>query len=86
MAKEIVYRCDIDGCDKRVEDECNRQKVVSVIFTTEQNEGREVPPYLVTASIDICEECIQELIDSGRIITASGAMGCNTYVINTDND
>lgn len=68
--------CDVKGCDK---DAFHKQKTVSVRFTTEQNEGRSVEPYLEGFRLDFCKVHYQMYIDS-LSLNGSGAMGYNDFV------
>jgi hypothetical protein len=52
---------------------------VPVVFVTEQTEGRPCKPNLVFETVDICEGCLQRVVDSYPL-TAHGAQGHNTYV------
>jgi hypothetical protein len=72
MKKEITY-CDV--CEKEAK---ITTKLVSVIFTTDQTEGRSCQPYLVTDRIDICKDCDKKILD-GNFLYAHGAQGHNTY-------
>lgn len=75
---EVRYNvCDISGCTTQTEESIK----VTVIFDTEQTEGRRVEPYLALETLDICPECKQKMIDSGKFIQASGAQGYNTYIL-----
>ena len=78
MARKETYTCDIHGCDNEAE---HKNKKMQVLFVTEQNEGRSVYPYLDDVVIDICEKCLNKIIENRRYITAYGAMGYNDYKI-----
>lgn len=67
--------CDIEDCG---EEAFHKQKTVSVVFTTEQTEGRSVPPYLSGEKLDFCEEHYKSLIAIFPL-RASGAQGFNHY-------
>lgn len=75
MRKEH-YICDI--CKKEGNKITNHGQKMTVVFTTEQNEGRSTEPYFDTVVIDICEPCRTKLIE-GKMLFASGAMGYNDY-------
>lgn len=76
--KEIIVHCDI-------EDMKHGGKVVlhsvSVVFTTEQDEGRGTKPYLEIKDIDICESCLKFITDNYRAPMAQGAMGYDKYFL-----
>ena len=69
MKKEIIY-CDICGDDKNATKE---KQSVSVVFTTEQNEGRGTKPYLDIHLLDLCADCYEEIL-KGQAVFGSGAM------------
>ena len=52
---------------------------IQIIFTTEQNEGRRCKPYLCNEKLNLCNKCLNNVLDNGNYIYANGAMGCNTY-------
>lgn len=76
MSKTVTYHCDI--CSKKA----ILKKDIQVIFLTEQNEGRSVKPYLDVVNIDLCNYCLDEILN-GKPVFATGAMGHNTYSIPT---
>ena len=51
---------------------------IQVIFETEQTEGRTTKPYLSEEKIDICQKCLDKVLD-GNYLHATGAMGHNNY-------
>lgn len=76
--KKETYFCDFQNC--------NNEATVSdfeltVVFTTEQTEGRPCKPYLTTAKFDICIDCIKKIVDNRKIPTGSVAQGFNKYYI-----
>lgn len=75
MSKHESWSCDIKDCSNETN---GKQKNLQVIFTTEQTEGKSVPPYLQSESIDICDSCMQRVVN-GEAIFAYGAQGYNTY-------
>lgn len=78
MAKQLIetYFCDV--CKKSLcVDEVTSIKSFPVFFTTEQNEGREVKPYISRVDIDFCDTCLTEVL----YICAQGAMGSNIFNI-----
>jgi hypothetical protein len=54
------------------------QQRIPVIFTNKQTEGRPCKPHLTSDTLDLCEKCLQRIVDSYPL-TAHGAQGCNTY-------
>jgi len=54
------------------------QQRLPVVFLTEQTEGRSCKPHLTTETFDICEKCMQRIVDSYPL-TGYGAQGSNTY-------
>lgn len=76
MISFITKRCDIKGCTN----ENVKEKVVSVVFEHDQEDGRrKVEPYLSTKSIDICDKCWKKMLEERKLIYAYGCMGYNTY-------
>jgi hypothetical protein len=73
MATITKHTCDICG-----EPATKLKKGIPMVFTTEQTEGRSCTPHLTTETIDICDKCLQRIVDRYPL-TASGAQGCNTY-------
>lgn len=67
--------CDIKGCELEAD---HKQKMVSIRFTTEQEEGRSVPPYLTGEKLDFCTDHYIQFIES-LPLTGSGAQGFNEY-------
>jgi hypothetical protein len=51
---------------------------MDVIMTTEENEGKQVNPYLGSQTMDICEECMGK-ITQGKYIFGAGGQGHNSY-------
>lgn len=73
MATITTHICDIcKGTAK------NLKHKIPVVFTTEQTEGRPCKPHLMIEIIDICDGCLQKVVDSYPL-TAYGAQGSNTY-------
>ena len=56
-------------------------KSLTVIWTTEQTEGRSIDPYMDTQNMDICEGCYRFSIEERKHISASGAQGYNDYTL-----
>jgi hypothetical protein len=76
---ETKYTCDI--CKEIIP--CGakydiKPRIIQVVFTTEQNEGRSVKPYLSGQSMHICTECENKLITRYPLI-GCGAQGYNEY-------
>ena len=74
MAIQIIkiFTCDICKIKKEV-----RTITIPVRWITEQNEGRDIRPYITTETKDICNECL----DKVTRINVRGAQGHNTYTI-----
>ncbi len=66
----ILTFCDVCRKESPVE-----QISYPVLFTTEQNEGRGVTPYLSLEQLDMCPECKEKVIRLG----GNGAQGHNNY-------
>lgn len=66
--------CDVCGAETG-----NKKIDIQVIFTTEQNEGRSCKPHLCNEKLNLCNKCLNNVLDNGNYIYANGAMGCNTY-------
>ena len=79
MEKTITIKsCDIcKASDKEVGVDIEKIQY-SVVFTTEQNEGRPRDPHLYLQSLDVCEDCHKYLIDNSPL-KGWGAQGYNTY-------
>ena len=73
--KQIITKIYCDVCKKETK---NEEIDIQVIFTTEQNEGKKCPPYLCNEKLNLCDDCIEKILN-GNYIFASGGMGCNTY-------
>lgn len=53
---------------------------MTVIFTTEQTEGRSAgKSYLYMEKLYLCQECYDKVFKEGKQIFAAGAMGINDY-------
>jgi hypothetical protein len=65
-------------CDLCKEPATKLQQRVPVVFTTEQTEGRPCNPHLTFETLDLCEGCLQRIVERSPL-TAYGAQGCNTY-------
>jgi hypothetical protein len=70
-----ITKCTCDLCQEPAK---FLQQPVPVAFLTEQTEGRPCKPYLTTTAIDLCDGCLQRIVDSYPL-TAYGAQGYNTY-------
>lgn len=74
--KQIVTKIYCDVC----KEETNNEEIdIQVIFTTEQNEGKPIPPHLCSEKLNICDRCMDRILIDGKYIYASGAMGSNIY-------
>lgn len=51
---------------------------ITVVFTTDQNDGSGCKPYLSNENIDLCPDCIEKLVNSYPVI-GYGAQGYNTF-------
>ena len=56
----------------------NNKQAITIIFETEQTEGKSCKPYITSAALDICNTC-EEVVLSGKMIFGSGAQGHNKY-------
>ena len=75
MSTHTKIICDVKNCG---DEATHKQKTVSVVFTTEQNEGRATTPYLSGEELDFCDKHYQRYIDT-LTFRATGAMGYNDY-------
>lgn len=75
MARWTEEHVKCDTCGAR---EAKRVKT-SVVFTTEQTEGRPTEPYIQIHELDVCDDCLEQMVGNGRQIYAHGAQGYNTY-------
>lgn len=66
-----TYKCDV--CGKEVEHA--ESVTVPVLWKTEQNEGRPCKPYIRCERLDLCEECLHNVL----VLEASGCMGHNEF-------
>lgn len=71
----IEKTCDIQGCGSH---EAVSGTSLQVIFHTEQTEGRGVKPYLTIQTLDVCEKCMEKIVE-GNYVHGSGAQGVNEY-------
>lgn len=74
MGSKTTHYCDICKSTDGV-----KSQRLSVVFLTEQNEGRATDPYIDTSPMDICEDCRKRIVTTGQIPFATGAMGFNDY-------
>jgi len=87
MKKTIEeYYCDI--CGKKINKEFIKTLphknddgtiTLSIVFVTEQTEGMHCTPYICIDKLHICEKCYYKIINDGKQIFGSGAMGDNKY-------
>lgn len=75
MATITKHTCDIAGCGKPA---VKLQQKLQVVFTTEQTEGRPTTPHLTDVVLDLCESCLQRIVER-HPVRAAGAQGHNTY-------
>lgn len=73
--KTVTHTCDVGACGNSKD---VREIVMTVIFLTDQTEGRSCSPYLAGEKFDICPKCLERVLD-GNMIYGSGAQGANTY-------
>lgn len=82
MATNTVVTITCDVCKDEMSSIHKDEKTrLSVVFTTEQTEGRPTRPYLTSQDIDICNKCMQNILE-GKMLFGQGAMGYNTYYFN----
>lgn len=81
MATREFKETSCDVCSNKIDIKEHKVTNLSVIFTTEQTEGRGVTPYLSSQNLDICPSCMK-IILSGKMLFAHGAMGYNKYYFN----
>ena len=73
--KKIIEKVYCDICNEKA----TAHKVLQVIFTTEQTEGRPCKPYLnFPNELDLCDDCLGKIME-GNYVFASGAQGYNDY-------
>jgi ribosomal protein L37AE/L43A len=75
--KTEIWKCDIDKCENSAN---HKGLSIQVIFTTEQTEGRNTKPHLSNEKIDICQSCLDKVLE-GNYIFGAGAMGHNCYTL-----
>lgn len=72
---QVEYKvCDLDGSRNDVE-----KHLITVIFTTEQTEGRSCPPYLSPEKVDLCNSCYDQMVTENRMPYGLGSQGYNLY-------
>lgn len=76
MRSEVVL-CDVCGVSNAKGLVMESIKI-SVIFTTEQTEGRPIDPHLSIEKVDLCQGCLDKILQ-GNMLFGSGAQGNNTY-------
>lgn len=74
MARKTVEICTCDICEKETEVQV---LTIPIRWTTEQNEGRCIKPYITTETKDICNDCLVKIC----VVDVSGAQGHNHYEI-----
>lgn len=75
MGKKTIEIITCDVCEEKTK---NEEVEITVIFTTEQNEGKKCNKYLELEKLYLCDHCYITVIN-GRQIYAQGAMGNNKY-------
>lgn len=75
--KTVTIVCDIKGCGQHASNTISK---LSVIFNTEQTEGRSCEPYISNQDLDLCPDHMREVL-GGKMIKASGAQGHNIYYL-----
>lgn len=78
MATETIIKVTCDICKNEMSSISHNNRSLSVIFTTEQTEGRSIKPYISTEKLDWCKKC-EENILKGNMVFAQGAQGYNIY-------
>lgn len=69
-----TFKCDLCGTEHEEKDIAHVK--MPVLFTTEQNEGKPVKPYVSEdCTLDLCASCL----DRALTIEATGCMGFNRY-------
>jgi len=77
--QKVIISCDIKEQEHSGE---AKQHTLTVIFLTDQEEGRSCKPYISRNTIDMCESCFNKMIQERRLVTVIGAMGYNDYYLN----
>jgi len=77
MSKTVTISCDVTDIIHGGKVETNKD--MPMVFLTETTEGRSTKPYLTTEKIDICELCLQHMIDTRELLTGEGSQGYNKY-------
>lgn len=78
MATKEIKEITCDVCSIIIKSDTHKATNLSVVFTTEQTEGRSTEPYLSLVKIDICPTCMKSIL-LGKMLFAHGAMGFNQY-------
>lgn len=68
-----IHKCDVCKKEGKV-----KETEMSVIFLTEQNEGRDTEPYLSKQKPELCEDCLKRVL-GGEVLYGWGAMGYNHF-------
>ena len=62
MRKTIEeIKCDV--CNRPMNDKTTE---LTIVFTTEQNEGRPCTPYLTNGKVDLCDDCKKKILYDGK--------------------
>ena len=75
--KEVLLKCDICKGTEKVEEDVS----MTVIFETEQTEGRKCVPYFEKVNLDICKDCTTTILNIKQYIRAFGAQGYNDFTL-----
>lgn len=78
--KQETYYCDIEDCKNTDENIAILSGEMDVIFTTDDN-GSLCKPYFETVELDICEECHNKILKSGKYIQATKSGDDYKFVI-----
>jgi hypothetical protein len=76
--KTETFSCDIKDCKNKA---VKIGLTLDVIFHTEQTEGRGTAPHISRVTIDLCQQCYDNVV-KGNYIHGAGAMGYNKYWFN----
>lgn len=76
-----IGTCDVCGVDDQEEGmTVVREAQLTVVFTTEQTEGRPITPSLkVMSNIDLCRICRKHMTTNREMLMGAGAQGHNRY-------
>ena len=87
--KEIIlkktttkYYCDVCNKNTDIYDIVNKE--MQVVYHTEKTEGRSIDPHLSISHVNLCQECLNIILNDGKILNMSGHMGYNKYWFNEE--